>query len=920
MNAVLKFCCSISFCVDLSFAVQVQAQGSVFQVADLNTGANGLASGGIGEFDRATGFDGKTFFTMQTQDSGKELWVSDGTALGTRLFSDICPGRCSGMSGFPAPEFYVEGNNMYFQANDGVHGFELWRLAAGSTAPTFVADLNPGVNGSGPAGFVRENFLINATVVNRTYFSATRDDIGRELWRLNNGTAPTATLELDVRPGASSSSPRRIQSCATSQICFIANSEFNGDDIKLLNYASATAVPTGFSVIGDFPTGQVFVNDLLTLASTTYFYVRTLTSSTEQLRVFGNSAASSTALDSGNNFGPLTINVPLFRMFYKSGNALRVSNGTVAGTSTVSTAAPGTIFSVGNRVLFVGLNTGAGRELFSSDGTTAGTAMLKELVGGSAGIDDSSILTQFKKSANGARVFLSFQNPSVGNDTQLWVSDATAAGTVEISGNQISDPGGRLFILPSAVQNAILGYELQLGASGEPFFANGNNGGTVALGNFVSDIGDSFPSALATVNQRLILNATIDGVSATRTMPVNTSSPVQDFLGVNRMFDLHFGQLWFENSLDLAFSDGTVSGTTILDNINPSVSHPSCLVERGEFVYFPVNVGTSVADIFKSDGTAGGTTRVTNLALNGGGLDTFCFKGEHRKIAALGDKILFEASNGSSGLELFALGANDAASLVLDINAGSGDSRIGGMTTLTDRGALPDLVVFKANEGIFGEEIWVSGGTAQSTQRLSDINPGAGNANPQDFLSIGNKVFFTAFAPATGRELYVSDGTAAGTLRVVDLFAGFGSGIVRELLGVARGKVYFNGLSSTAPNCILFESDGTSAGTQCAYDASTITLSGLGQSFAVTASGALVFSATRIAPINEGEEIRVLFNRQLLNVSGADVAPGHIGSAPANFLADGDSVFFMADDGATGFELWKLNLPNLDALFTNGFE
>ena len=918
MNTFSSFLRLASFCLGLCASTLGFTQGTVTQVADLNTGSNGFLAGGVSDFDKATFFDGKTFFTMRTAESGTELWVTDGTAPNTRLFADICPGQCGGMNTF-AIEFYIEGNNMYFAADDGVHGRELWRLAAGTASPVLLADLNPGSNGSNPSQFRRAAFVVNGSVVNRTYFSALRDDIGRELWRLNDAASPSVALELDVRAGTLSSDPSRIQTCANSQICFIAQKD-GQSDVKFLTYTSATAVPTGVSTIGDFPTSNVSTSDLLTLGSNTFYRIRVGTAAFE-LRVFGSSAATSTLLDTSTSFGALTFNVALFKMFYINNSALKVSDGTPAGTTTIASAAvaPRAIFSVGNRLLFVGQTATAGRELFSSDGTAAGTGLLKELVSGSGGIDDSSLNTKIRASTS--RLFLSFQNPAVTNDTQLWVSDATPAGTVEISGNQISDPG-RLFIMPTGAAAAVLGYERQLGGNGEPFFATGVSGGTLALGNFINDAGDSFPSPLASINQRLIFNATIDGLGASRTLPVGASTPVQNFVSVNNILGVFLGKLWLQNSLDLAFSDGTVAGTVIVPGVDPKVSDPGCMIERGGFIYFPAEgPGNVNSEIFKSDGTVAGTVAVTNLATaTNAGLDSFCFSSEFRHIAALGDKLLFEASDGVRGLELFALNASDATSLVLDINPGSNDSRLGGLTTLTARGALPDVVVFRANDGVFGDEIWVTGGTAQSTQRISDINPGIGSSDPKGFLRVGSKVFFTAFTPASGRELYVSDGTAAGTVRVIDLFAGFGSGISRELLGVAGGKVYFGGLSITQPNCILFESDGTAAGTQCAYDSAAVSLRGLGTEFAVTRSGAIVFSATRSAPVNEGEEIRVLFNRQLLALAGGDVAPGSTASTPASFLVDGDSVYFRADDGVTGSELWRLDLPNLDRLFANGFQ
>ena len=53
-----------------------------------------------------------------------KLWASDGTAAGTRLVADINPG-----DSWTAPGgFTPVGDTLYFVADDGVHGDELWAL------------------------------------------------------------------------------------------------------------------------------------------------------------------------------------------------------------------------------------------------------------------------------------------------------------------------------------------------------------------------------------------------------------------------------------------------------------------------------------------------------------------------------------------------------------------------------------------------------------------------------------------------------------------------------------------------------------------------------------------------------------------------------------------------------------------------
>ena len=148
-------------------------QGTVAQFADLNTGPNFRTRGSM-QAAASVFFDNKTLLRLETPELGAELWITDGTPQNTRLFSDICPGQCSSSPS----QFYIEGSNLYFNADDGRFGPELWRLAAGSNVPTMVSDINPGAKGSVPTEFKRINFRVGTTVVSRTFFAATREQEG----------------------------------------------------------------------------------------------------------------------------------------------------------------------------------------------------------------------------------------------------------------------------------------------------------------------------------------------------------------------------------------------------------------------------------------------------------------------------------------------------------------------------------------------------------------------------------------------------------------------------------------------------------------------------------------------------------------------------------------------------------------------
>src|SRR5262249_39934259 len=123
------------------------------------------------------------------------------------------------------------------------------------------------------------------------------------------------------------------------------------------------------------------------------------------------------------------------------------------------------------------------------------------------------------------------------------------------------------------------------------------------------------------------------------------------------------------------------------------------------------------------------------------------------------------------------------------------------------------LLYFGADDGVHGQEPWVTDGTAAGTKMLSDIHPGthgsvANGSYPSHFTSFNGKVFFTGYDAAsdvTDQEstIWETDGSSAGTvpLKVIDqppvgdfTFAVYRRGwhISLETIEVAGGLLYFD--------------------------------------------------------------------------------------------------------------------------------
>ncbi|MBN1446922.1 MAG: PKD domain-containing protein, partial [Bacteroidetes bacterium] len=138
--------------------------------------------------------NGKYFARFGDGSNGDELWMSDGTVAGTFMVADINPG-----AGSSWPCMFAEMDGvLYFSAYDELHGFELWRSDGTSSGTVRVKDINPTGN-SAPRWIT----TVNTAAGERLFFSADDGVHGHELW-ISDGTEAGTTMVTDINTSGSS--------------------------------------------------------------------------------------------------------------------------------------------------------------------------------------------------------------------------------------------------------------------------------------------------------------------------------------------------------------------------------------------------------------------------------------------------------------------------------------------------------------------------------------------------------------------------------------------------------------------------------------------------------------------------------------------------------------------------------------------
>jgi ELWxxDGT repeat protein len=555
----------------------------------------------------------------------------------------------------------------------------------------------------------------------------------------------------------------------------------------------------------------------------------------------------------------------LFGAFSASGKTidLWITDGTPAGTRRIlENVFYPYLAVVGGKLFFDRSDAARGTELWVSNGTTAGTHLVRDLCPGACGSNPFGLVP-----LGGQLLFGAVATHDV-STYQLWRTDGTAAGTVQLTDlqgvNNLEEFGSG--ILPGAVLFAA--QDPQHGR--ELWRTDGTSQGTFVLRDInTADIGGSSPGGFQALGDELLFSA-FDGQhyglwksdgTAAGTTSVGASIPGQG-TGVEVAGRLFLATIEPGSLYSLWVTDGTAAGTSRLTP--PSVRPRQNLCAVGGTVYFTAfDEDHAVSSLWKSDGTPAGTVAVAEPAPS--------------ELAAFAGRLFFTARVDEINGLWTSDGTSSGTVLVKEIGPGAEGVR-----------AFPTVYAgrlwFFADDGQ-GVKLWVSDGTPAGTFVELDATVLGSFFLANNLVSANGHLFFGG---GTGTEsgLWVSDGTLPGTQLI-------GPEALAPPFEPELNPVVFQGnLFYFAENGDLWRSDGTQVGTRIV---------------------AQVPGGKFLQPLGD----RLYFTRsgELWVSDGTSEGTQPVGSpeSPIPVLSPlqraGQRIFFQGYDRTAGNELWAIGPP-----------
>ena len=710
---------------------------------------DGVGVGGTSDF---AVLNGKLFFTARTPSNQlPELWVTDGTEAGTYA----AEGANAAQEGSKDPEMLTaHDGKLYFKAhNQDSQNAQLWVYDGVSTS--VVYDIEP------------DQMVTSGSTL---FFVADDGTHGKELWQ-TDGTTSGTTLVKDIYQGPESYvGPFQLTDVAGTLYFVHQNDQIwksNGTE-------DGTVMVKNLHLTGNF---DYFLSDFVSVDHTLYFVQGSPYDQSYIWKSDGTEAGTIKVDENSSYFEITQLTAIGSTLYFTDWDGLWKSDGTAKGTTFVKEVRQDYLYHYrlgynDDNLLFAATDEAHAIELWISDGTEAGTHVLKDINERQAGSSFTPFVVNGNQVAFGAGHY----------QKQLWLTNGKQASAVNsplsISkhdwANLVSMNG--VLFLPATNHASNRPSELYKIAPGED---------TLTLVKDINGEDGSYPESLTEVDGSLFFVAK-DGDSHALwksngteggTIRIKEITPTRirwphfhDYRSVGKKLffvaddDEHGDELWV--------SDGTEAGTHMVKEMNSGTdqygkasSHPGYLTEFQNMVFFQAFDGTH-HELWKSDGTEEGTVKLTSSDVN------------PEQLVVMGDRLFFIGHNDKEQATIWQSDGTEAGTKIMfskdELVTRAGFVKAHPTLLYYNHLTVGDsLLYFTINDGEHGRELWKSDGTAAGTQLVKDINPQQGSSSPKNLYYTNGLLYFSADDGAHGRELWVTDGTAEGTQLVSDIYSGW---------------------------------------------------------------------------------------------------------------------------------------------------
>jgi ELWxxDGT repeat protein len=444
------------------------------------------------------------------------------------------------------------------------------------------------------------------------FFFASTAAAGRELWQTAGGVT---SLVADIAPGTASSFVSDPTATVNDTIYFAANDGVHGSRLWRSDGTQTVRVGDVYNTTGDSNPQELTDVDGVLYFTANGGHVWRTDGTAAGTQLLFNGAARSLVSFNG-------------KLFFQGNGVLYQSDGTPGGTVPVQSGGdiaqqPYWLTNVNGTLFFATTDN----KLWKSDGTSAGTVEVTEFDFGS-GFVFPGLLPSSLFNAQGTLFF----SADRGDGAELWKSDGTDAGTVQVADlapgrfegfyghtypnssapNSFTESGGTLYFLASNGLNK----------------TDGTAGGTVTIDTPAANDGAFrepfdfegrlyfFTTDSATHSD--LLWATL-GTSATTSLIHEFSREDSDPHAAN-LTNVD-GTLFFTDAdSGLWKSDGTAAGTRLVRDLSTSDfdAAPHLLTPVGNTLYFIASDSTQGDELWMSDGTSAGTHIVADTIAAGG--------------------------------------------------------------------------------------------------------------------------------------------------------------------------------------------------------------------------------------------------------------------------------------------------------------